>query len=191
MNDISNEELVMLSREMNEDAIELLGKRINKLISYFLRKYKDMIVALEIDEIDLRSYCVENYLVALNSYCSLNDTKFITYVYLIIERGIKRYISKQQKRKIDLSGKSFDGFFTHGDGVEKEVTINICKERIINYVKYKLKGIDRKIGIMLINGYNCAEISKKLNMNYKVCYQKVKKIRKIFGNQLKILEIDS
>lgn len=188
MNDISNEELVMLTREMNEDAIELLGQRFYKLIDHLLNKYEDTIKYLKIDKLDLRADCVENYLLALESYSSLNKTSFFTYAYLIIERGIKRYFRKYQKRMLEISDMEID-WVSSKNSVEKEVFKKLNKEQMTKYVKYKLSGIDRKIGLMLIKGSNCMDISRKLKLNYKTCYQKVKKVRNILEKEFKILEI--
>lgn len=187
--DISNDELVMLAREMNEDAIELLGKRFDKLIDYLIRKYENKITYLKIDKLDLKADCIEKYLLAFDSYCSLNNTSFLTYAYLIIERGIKKYLRKYERKTIDLCEADIDWVYSEKNSVEKEVIVKVNKEQMMKYIKYKFKGIEKQIGFMLVKGDNCMEISKKLKINYKTCYQKMKKVRNILKKEFKMLEI--
>lgn len=187
--DISNEELVMLAREMNEDAIELLEKRFLKLIDYLLRKYEDKITYLKIDKLDLKADCIEKYLLAFDTYCPLSNASFLTYTYLIIERGIKRYLRKYERKMLDLCELDIDWVYSEKNNVEKDVIVKINKEHMMKYIKYKLKGIEKQICFMLVKGYNCVEISKELKINYKTCYQKIKKVRNILEKEFKILEI--
>lgn len=188
--DISNEELIMLAREMNEDAIELLGKRFDKLINYLLRKYDGKITYLKIDKLDLKADCIEKYLLAFDTYCPLNNTSFLTYAYLIIERGIRRYLCKYERRMLDLCELDIEWVYSEKNSVEKEVIVKVNKEQMMKYIKYKFKGIEKQIGFMLVKGLNCMEISKKLKINYKTCYQKMQKVRNILEKEFKTLEID-
>ena len=53
MNSISDQELIMLLREQNEDAEKILYERYFKIIGKIIKEYKNTLSELNIDESNL------------------------------------------------------------------------------------------------------------------------------------------
>lgn len=95
MMEISDSELLMLTLEKNEDAEEILNNRYKEVINFYINKYKNILIKLNINIQDLFNACFLVYQLAISNYTNTSSASFKTYTSLLIERKIKKTIIKQ------------------------------------------------------------------------------------------------
>lgn len=201
MNSISDDELIMLCYENNEEARLLLYKKYQKVIYSYLRKYKYWLLKLNIDKNDLYNQCLGELEKAINSYSLTSEVSFFYYANLIISRKIKKELVNKSKRKMDQKNVlSLDYIYQDTSKTIEDYLINnnlnpfniiIEKEsynKLLNEVNKILTEKELKIIYWKMQGYTYVEIANVLQENYKkiyLCVEKIRrKIKKIYTNSL-------
>ena len=188
---ISDSELIMLTREKNEEAEEILRLRYTEIIKKIINYYYPELVKLKINIEELIINCQEVLGKALEQYSSLSKASFRTYVNLIINRKIKKAIIKAlRNNKKTLEDKSFNL-----EDIEKIYTNNsldplnaICiKERknlLIKIIVETLSTSELDIFSLLVDGKDYNEIAIILNKNYNQIYRNIQNIKRKLAPKL-------
>lgn len=188
---ISDSELIMLTREKNEEAEEILRLRYTEIIKKIINYYYPELVKLKINIEELIINCQEVLGKALEQYSSLSKASFRTYVNLIINRKIKKTIIKAlRNNKKTLEDKSFNL-----EDIEKIYTNNsldplnaICiKERknlLIKIIVETLSTSELDIFSLLVDGKDYNEIAIILNKNYNQIYRNIQNIKRKLAPKL-------
>lgn len=179
----SDEELIYLLREKNQDAIDLLLLRYYEYIKWFL---KDIFVS--------KNYYFDMEDLYLLSKIKMNDIidkydeesgKFYSFARISIKRNVFDYLKKERSKKVDYS---LDTYIDESNSI---AFIDVLFEEGDSYSTYNifnLKQVKEKIQILLseeeknilkdkIDGYSYKEIAKKNNKSNKYIDNKLSKIK--------------
>ena len=186
MNSISDQELIMLLREQNEDAEKILYERYFKIIGKIIKGYKNILSELNIDRNNLFANCIETFYYALNNYSNLSDASFNTYVNLLINRAIKKEIIKKMNINNRVTYISLTEYEEKNHEVpDKKIKDNlerICDEEEVQKInKIILEKLNKKeltSLVLLLQGYSYNEISKMLHQSYNQIYYQINLIKK-------------
>lgn len=191
MNDISDSELIMLWREENEDAKEMLYNRYIKIIKGELKKYHKIFKKIKIDELEMYNYSLSLLNMAVLKYDQMSSASFYTFYLLILRRNIKKEIIKysnmmkkyEDEITIDYeSSEYYQIYDKYINGLENDPLEIISKKEEEKNLLARFKEILSKreyiIFMMFINGLNYQEIGKKLNISYKQIANAKERIKK-------------
>lgn len=182
---ISDYELIMLIREKNEEAEEILRTRYTEVIRKTINYYYPELVKLSINLEELIFNCQEALDKALEQYSSLSRASFKTYASLIINRKIKKTIIKALRdNKKNLEEKSFNlddiekVYINNSSDPLNVICINERKNSIIQIIVETLSSNELDIFSLLVDGKNYNEIANILNKNYNQIYRNIQNIKK-------------
>ena len=182
---ISDYELIMLIREKNEEAEEILRARYTEVIRKTINYYYPELVKLSINLEELIFNCQEALDKALEQYSSLSRASFKTYASLIINRKIKKTIIKTLRdNKKNLEEKSFNlddiekVYINNSSDPLNVICINERKNSIIQIIVETLSSNELDIFSLLVDGKNYNEIANILNKNYNQIYRNIQNIKK-------------
>lgn len=193
MNSISDQELIMLLREQNEDAEKILYERYFKIIGKIIKEYKKTLSELNIDESNLFANCLDTFYYALNNYSNLSDASFNTYVKLLINRAIKKEIIKKININNHVTYISLTEYEEKNHEVsDKKIKDNlerICDEEDIQQINKiildKLNEKELTSLVLLLQGYSYHDISKILHKSYNQVYYQISLIKKKIMQEIK------
>ena len=168
-------ELLNRVRENDDVAFEELLKRYEKIIQSVINSFDLEYGDFRISYDDLFQEGTIAFYEACKNFDEKYNTKFITFVYIVIKRRIYHfYYSNMKKYKNEVY--SIDALelqdyylpissgFVCDNGISYE--FDDKKERI-NKILSCLKNEDKQILEMRINSYSYNEIAKQLNINRK------------------------
>jgi len=190
-------ELIMLYREENEDAKNILFLKYKFIIDIVVKKYLKFIKVLDIDMQEVNSECNVGFSDALRSYQEDKDSKLSSFITLCIERRISTLIRKynREKYKILHDSYSLDYLYEQFQRPLIEILEDNSNEPLINMeekenyneligtIKERLSKKEIEVFELMIKGYDYKQIAKILNNTPKQidnAMQRIKgKIRKI------------
>lgn len=193
MNNISDQELIMLLREKNEDAEQLLYNKYIKIIKSKIYNYKTTLNNLNIDLEEVYNECLETFNYAIENYSNLNSASFYTYANLLINRKITKKIIKNIKHSNYITYISLSVFEDNNkeipDNKNKDVLEEMCcEENVQKLNEIILKTLSKKelvSFVMLVQGYTYNEIAKLLNKSYNQIYYEINLTKKKIIKQIK------
>lgn len=176
LKEVSDDLLIELRREGNQDAIDLLFERyrnfIYGIINDFFRKknlYNDY------DELYQESICI--FISCIEKYDE-NNGCFYFFVRKCIERRLKYLFEKENRYKKVLS---LDEYMYND---KKETKLDYIKEdgkdfSLYDGLKEKIDGLSIEIIELKIMGYTYEEMSSILKIGTQSIYRRINKIKKI------------
>ncbi len=195
--DTNDSELIMLYREEDETAKNILYMKYKFIIDLLIKKYNPILKTLNTDYQEIYSECSVGFSDGLSCYKEDKDASLATFITVCIERRIKGIIKKysQAKYKSVLNSYSLDFMYDDGlsliDVISDEnkydplvnMTDNENCEELIQEAKKILTKNEWDVFILMIKNFNYQEIAKILNKKPKQidnAMQRVKiKIRKV------------
>ena len=188
IDDISDEQLVFMTNEYNEDAKEILYERYKNLIYSELNSVKRSVYALGIDFQDLKQEAMLGLANAISSFDNSSDVKFSTFVTSCIRHRLYNYIKKFTTKKSIIQK------FTLSIDDDKDNVINLkasSDSEPLNkmLVSESLSEVQDKISNELteeeqqvldcsVNGMSSEEIGILLNKSIKQVYNILYRARK-------------
>lgn len=182
LREISDDLLICLYREGNQDATDLLFDR-----------YKTFIYGIISDVFKTTNYYVDYedmyqegmlvFLDCLRKY-DVDNGCFYFFVRTSVER---RLINKIKKINRNIKVSSLDeNCFEEGnekviDYIAEESSDFMLEELLID----KLDGVNRDIAVLKINGYTYEDISSMLQISKQFIYRRIVKIKKVLKDIIK------
>lgn len=185
MFDISDSELIMLYRENNEEALDILNQKYNIVTKRIINKYYPFLRKLNINFDELTLSCHELINEALDTYNSLYKASLNTYISLIIDRKVKKTIInaiRYNKKNIEVSNINFDNTASSISSNSLDPLEAICasesQKNLNEIILNKLNNNELAIFSLLLDGLSYKDIAFTLMQSYKQIYKKVQNIRK-------------
>lgn len=178
---LSDEQLVFMTNENNEDAKDILYQRYENLIYSELNAIKRSAYMLGIDSQDLNQEAMLGLANAICSFDNSSDVKFSTYVTVCIRHRLYNFIRKYTTRKsiiqkFTLSIDSIDRQNvmnltapTNSEPLNK-MLINESLSEVQNKINNKLTEEEQQILDYSINGMKPERIAKEINKPVKQVY---------------------
>lgn len=162
-----------------KEAVVLYEKMIYSIINTYQLDYGDYTISTE----DLYQEGLIGIYDACFAYDESKDTKFSTFVYIVIKRKIQRFYLSQLRKYVNESY-SIDNV-EHLDHYNEIKAECICEnpieyhksERIKDQLRHFSK-LDKKILLMRIERYSYKEIAEKLKVNEKRIDNRLYRIKK-------------
>lgn len=181
MFDISDFELIMLYRENNEEALDILNKKYSIVTKRIINKYYPQLKKLNVNFYELISSCQELVNEALDTYNSLSKASLNTYISLIIERKIKKTIInavRYNKKNMELSNIDFDNATDNSLDPLETLCAKESQKNLNEIILNKLNNNELAIFSLLLDGLSYKDIAFTLMQSYKQIYKKIQNIRK-------------
>lgn len=198
MNEISDNELLALALEQNEDAKDMLYKRYSYIIDIVLKKYRKLAQSLSIDLNDMRAEALYALSLALANYQDNKNANLATFISLCVNRNVFNVIrnAKTKKRKILNEALSLDYFY---DDLESTLAEFITDNRdplsnltndedyleLVKNIQKTLSKFEYIVFTFLVNGYGYTDIAKILNKTAKQIDNTIQRIKKKLRQFLK------
>lgn len=181
MFDISDSELIMLYRENNEEATDILNQKYSIVTKRIINKYYPQLKKLNINFDELILSCHELVNEALDTYNPLSKASLNTYISLIIDRKIKKTIInavRYNKKNMELSSIDFDNATDNSLDPLETLCAKESQKNLNEIILNKLNNNELAIFSLLLDGLSYKDIAFTLMQSYKQIYKKVKNIRK-------------
>lgn len=181
MFDISDSELIMLYRENNEEATDILNQKYSIVTKRIINKYYPQLKKLKVNFYELISSCHELVNEALDTYNTLSKASLNTYISLIIDRKIKKTIInavRYNKKNMELSNIDFDNATDNSLDPLETLCAKESQKNLNEIILNKLNNNELAIFSLLLDGLSYKDIAFTLMQSYKQIYKKVQNIRK-------------
>ena len=197
----TDEQLIELVHENNEDSKTMLFDRYKDKIDYLLRKYAGIAKNLGVDFTDLNQEALVGFTDAILNYDPSKDASVSTFISLCVDRKIKKACIKAgtNKNKAINDALSLEYFYDEIDTSLKEliednnsdpldkITEEEEYEELLSNIKNVLTDAENEVFELLIIGLNYRDIAEILDKELKQvdnAIQRIKmKIRKILENK--------
>ena len=181
MFDISDSELIMLYRENNEEATDILNQKYSIVTKRIINKYYPQLKKLNVNFYELISSCQELVNEALDTYDTLSKASLNTYISLIIDRKIKKTIInavRYNKKNMELSNIDFDNATDNSLDPLETLCAKESQKNLNEIILNKLNNNELAIFSLLLDGLSYKDIAFTLMQSYKQIYKKIQNIRK-------------
>jgi len=191
-------ELVYLAQEHNEIAIDILHEKYNSIIQNKSKKIFNFFSNKSLELNDILQEALIAFDDAIMSYNQNDNALFYTFANMCIERRLMTFFKSQTRNKYNILNKAINCDFEDENnfGLYNLIRNNINPEsKLINKEKFsnlynsiqdELTDNEFEIFKLRLQGANCQEIAKKLNIDCKVVYNCVDRIRKKIIKVLKL-----
>lgn len=198
----NDSELIMLYREDDEDAKNILYLKYKFIIDILIKKHLKLITILNIDMQEVYSECAVGFSDGLRSYQEDKDSTLPTFITLCVERRLTGLIRKynREKYKIIHESYSLDYFYEQfgrplmdilADN-SNEPLVNMTEEEdyeeLLNSIHSSLSKKESEVFSFLINGFNYQQISKILDNTPKQIDNTIQRIKIKIKNMLEARE---
>ena len=184
-------ELLYLISENNEDANEIIFKKYEPVIDYYVKKYVPLVKGKGVDYNDLYQEGLIGLDSAIRNYKEQKNIKFSTFAFICIKRKIFTAVKNASRKKYSVLNESYSiDYHKDDDYVDFSNTIKtndggiedllVSKENIEFFnrrLKEDLTAFERRVYELRINGFNNDEISNMLNKTIKSIESSLFRIR--------------
>lgn len=196
-------ELIMLYREEDEDAKNILYLKYKFIIDILIKKYQKLITALNIDMQEIFSECTVGFSDGLRSYQEDRDSTLPSFISLCVERRLTGVIRKynREKYKIINDSYSLDYFYEQFGRPLMDILVDNSNEpldnmmeeeeykELLDCIKKSLSQRENQVFSLMISGFEYHQIATILHKTTKQIdntMQRIKlKIKDILENREK------
>lgn len=189
--EFSDEELIELYKENNEDAKDLLFQKYNYIIDIIINKYKKAIYALGIDITEVRQDAMLSFSNALVKYVDTKNTSLPTFITVLVERKIQNCIRSADTIKNRLNKESYSLEYNYADynrtledyigsndnnplsQLEKKEYYRELQEKI----DANLSSFEKDVYKLKLNGFEYLDIAKILNKEPKQIDNTIQRVK--------------
>ena len=165
----NDNELIMLYREDDEDAKNMLYYKYKFIIDVLIKKYSNWLSSLKVDYQELYSECAVGFSDALRSFQEDKDSSLPTFITLCIERRLGGVIRKYSRDKYKVMQDSYSLDFIYddknaalieklSDGSSNDPLKNMAEEEeyaeLIENIKYSLTDKELEVFVLKIRGFD-------------------------------------
>jgi RNA polymerase sporulation-specific sigma factor len=118
INDIDNSndyELIMLYREDDEQAKNILYLKYKFIINLLIKKYSKYLIKVNADYDEVYSECTIGFSDALKRFNEEKDASLPTFITLCVERKLKTVIKKYNRNKYKISNEALSLDYIYDD----------------------------------------------------------------------------
>ena len=195
----NDSELLMLYREDDEDAKNMLFYKYKFIIDILLKKYQHWLSALKIDYQELYSECTVGFSDALYSFQEDKDSSLPTFITLCVERRLNGVIRKYSRDKYKIMQDSYSLDFIYDDSngslietLSDENNTDPLKnmaeqeeyDELIKEIKTILTNKEYEVFVLKSRGFDYQEIAHILNKNPKQIDNTIQRIKTKIKNIL-------
>ena len=195
----TDEQLIELVHENNEDAKSILFNRYKDKIDYLIRKYTVVAKTLGIDIKDLNQEALVGFTDAILNYIPEKEASLATYICVCVERKIKKACIKASTTKHQIMKESLSLDYTYDDiniplkelieDVDSDPLIKITEqeryEELLEKIKSSLSDNESPVFDLMILGLDYKDIASILDKEAKQIDNAIQRIK---GKIKKILE---
>ena len=190
-------ELIYLAQEENEIAKELLYKKYAKIINMLIYKKYPKIKKLNIDTKDMYSISLTALNDAINFYNQNQNATFATYLTVVINNSINKYIKKYSSKKEQCLNKALSLDFVYSNQEFLNFILDyknnpdycISNQDEIKYLTQKaqknLSIFEYEVYLLLLQNLNYRQIAKLLGKNPKQIDNAIQRM----NNKLKLIKL--
>ena len=190
-------ELIYLAQEENEIAKELLYKKYAKIINMLIYKKYPKIKKLNIDTKDMYSISLTALNDAINFYNQNQNATFATYLTVVINNSINKYIKKYSSKKEQCINKALSLDFVYSNQEFLNFILDyknnpdycISNQDEIKYLTQKaqknLSIFEYEVYLLLLQNLNYRQIAKLLGKNPKQIDNAIQRIK----NKIKLIKL--
>ncbi len=197
----NDSELIMLYREEDENAKNILFYKYKFIIDVLIRKYRNLLSSLKVDYQELYSECAVGFSDALHSFQENKDTSLPTFITLCVERRIGGIIRKynRDKYKIMQDSYSLDFIYDDNNGSLIETLSDECNydplknmaekeeyDELISEIKKSLTNQEYEVFVLKSRELNYQEIAHILDKNPKQIDNTIQRIKAKIKNILSL-----
>ena len=183
--DISDNELIYLTRIENKEAKDYLIDRYKKRIYGIINSYFKKYGLTGIDYEDYYQDCFIVFLKCLNGFD--NEHNFYNYLSNAVIRKLSFLLKQKRQRdsilSLDYNKDDFNSSLIDTIEDEKEI---YCDNRLEKFIEKRFDFTSKQIIDYKSRGYSYFEISEILNIDVKTLYRKLYKIRDVVKREYKL-----
>ena len=202
-NNINDDELIMMIRESNEEAKDIMYAKYRFIVNYMVKKYKNLAYKLSVDIKDLNQEALVGFSDALINYNSDSNASLKTFISLCVERRIKAYLVKASRKKntmlneaLSLEHEYSDFNSTLADIISDhnennpltKMTRDERYNELISSLYKELSQNEKDVFSLMLEGLNYNDIASILNMNVKSVDNAIQRIKNKVRNTLLVEE---
>ena len=196
---INDNELVILAREKNEDAINILYEKYKPLITKKCSNYFKYVKDKGIEFNDLTQECLIGFEESIRNYKQENDTLFYTFTSICMDRQIITLIKKVNRDKnkflneaisiescLEENSTLLDKIEDNSYNPELDVIGDIEYQELYNKIIKVLTNFEECVFNLKLQGFDYDEISNILDKETKSVYNadgrikdKIKELKEI------------
>lgn len=187
----NDNELIMLYREDDEDAKNMLYYKYKFIIDVLIKKYGNWLSSLKVDYQELYSECTVGFSDALRSYQEGKDSSLATFITLCVERRLNSVIRKYSRDKYKIMQDTYSLDFIYDDNnslieiISDEKKYDPLKnmaeqeeyDELINNIKKSLTNKEYEVFVLKSRGFDYQEIAHILNKNPKQIDNTIQRIK--------------
>ena len=187
---INDNELVLLAREKNEDAINILYEKYKPLITKKCSNYFKYVKDKGIEFNDLTQECLIGFEESIRNYKQENDTLFYTFTSICMDRQIITLIKKVNRDKnkflneaisiescLEENSTLLDKIEDNSYNPELDVIGDIEYQELYNKIIKVLTNFEECVFNLKLQGFDYDEISNILDKETKSVYNAVGRIK--------------
>lgn len=193
----NDSELIMLYREDDEDAKNILFYKYKFIIDILIKKYSKYLTSLNIDYQETYSECTVGFSDGLKSYQEDKNASLATFITLCVERRIGNIIRKYNREKYKglQETYSLEYFYDNSDmrlidiisdDYEHDPLKNITEEEgyqeLVKNIRNKLTEKEYEVFVLMIRGLSYIEIAEILNNTPKQIDNTIQRIKSKIKN---------
>ena len=190
-------ELIMLYREEDEDAKNILFYKYRFIIDILIKKHLKYLTSLNIDYQEIYSECTVGFSDGLRSYQEDKSTTLATFITLCIERRLGNIIRKYNRDKYKGMQDTFSLDYIYSekdtrlmdllsDDYEHDPLKNITEQEgyieLVNSIKDKLTEKEYEVFVLMIRGLSYIEIAEILNNTPKQIDNTIQRVKSKIRN---------
>ena len=187
----NDSELIMLYREDDEDAKNILYLKYKFIIDILIKKYSKIINVLNIDMQEVYSECAVGFSDSLRCFQDDKDTTLPTFITLCIERRLGTLLRKynREKYKVLTDSYSLDYYYEQFGRPLIEILTDNTNEpldsmteeenytELIKNIKEILSKKENEVLIFMLRGFDYQQIAKILNCTPKQIDNTIQRIK--------------
>jgi len=196
INNTNDYELIMLYRENDENAKNILFIKYKFIIDILINKYNKYFLKLNIDFQEIYSECNVGFSNALRSYREDKDSSLATFITLCVERKIINLVKKYNREKYKILHETYSLDFIYEDSNvnllnilsdnESDPLKNLAEEEeyieLLRVIKENLSKKEYEVFVLMARGLNYIEIAGILNKTSKQIDNTMQRIKKKIKN---------
>ncbi len=193
----NDNELIMLYREEDEDAKNILFYKYRFIIDILIKKHLKYLTSLNIDYQEIYSECTVGFSDGLRSYQEDKSASLATFITLCIERRLGNIIRKYNRDKYKALQDTFSLDYIYSekdtrlmdllsDDYEHDPLKNITEQEgyleLVNSIKDKLTEKEYEVFVLMVRGLSYIEIAKILNNTPKQIDNTIQRVKSKIRN---------